>query len=173
VSLGPTTVYPLASAISLAEGTPKTYTVTNPSAGSDWSRTVPGEGAWLVNSIVWTFTASAVAGTRQIVLQYTDGNATIFQTATANGVTAGTGPSRMCAAIGASTYVNPGANTGFIVALPAIILDPGSVISTTTAALDVGDTFVSIRLRVMELPLGPTGYVRGPALVDTGSENGG
>jgi hypothetical protein len=173
VALGPTTAYPLIPAIGESEGAPRRITVTTPSAGAEWTQTVTGEGAWLLTAFIATFATSAVAANRTPSLSFTDGNAEILRIPLSGNVVANSSLV-ISGALGISSGT-VGAIAGVTaVALPYIILQPGFVIRSVTPLIDVGDTYTNIRLYVFELPYGPTGYIRGPALIpDQYGDNGG
>ena len=167
MAVGPTTVYPSAVPISLAEGTPKTYgPVTTTAGAATATRTVPGEGAWYVLGARVSITTDANVANRSPILRITDGNTRWWEIALSNVIAAGTtqvfalAPSIALASVGL-----PGENG--VVPLPNAVLEPGSTIEINLANVQVGDT-ITTTYRVLELPYGPTGYVRGPALIDTG-----
>lgn len=165
MALGPTTVYPSIPQFAEAYGVPKTYTITQPAAGAEFTRTVPGEGAWYIQAIRFTFVTSAVVATRVVQISITDGQleyARVLSTAGQGAST--TGQYTFAPYVSAATQGAAGFSA--LLPFPVLLLDPGSVLTTVTAAIDVGDQYSSIRMRVFELPWGPTGFPRGPAYQD-------
>lgn len=131
----------------------KTIPVANPGAGNEISVPMSGIGSWIVQSIAFLFTSSAVVANREVTLVVDDGT-TVFARYGAPAVQAASLANNYSGFTG-----SPGAGaSGNYVPLPfqdgGIYLEPGYRLRTITQNLDAGDAYTAIGLRVVELPWG-------------------
>lgn len=66
----------------------KSLTGTTPAAGANWSVTVPGAARWIVKSIYFSLTTSAVVGSRNPSIIFDDGVSILMQALTNNALAA-------------------------------------------------------------------------------------
>lgn len=133
--------------------------VVNPPAGQEFTLTPRGQGGILVQSIIFTFTASAAVGNRVPNLVLSDGTSVIWrQQAPAN-----------VAAAGSVTYTGfdgaiPQTGIGGLVTLSwpnqGLWIPQGYTLSSLTAGIDpIADQYSNIVAYVQEFSSGPEYYV--------------
>ena len=122
--------------------------VTDPSAGSDFTQTVPTNARWKLHAAGGTYTTSAAEANRVPALQISDVTTTIAVGTAANNVTA----SATCAVgfvAGSSANVQQLARSNNPIS-PGIILMGGWTISGNTFLIATADTWTSVGLHVEE-----------------------
>lgn len=118
---------------------------SNPSAGSDWTVTVPAGQTWVVESILAVLTTSATVANRTALLRITSGGTIIVQLPPAAAVTAST-PTAYNWAPGVA---NVAVTQSQSVSTPPLPLVPGTVISSVTSGLQSGDQWSLIAFNVL------------------------
>lgn len=134
----------------------RTIPVVQPAAGAQWSFTVPGGVVWVVRAIGATLTTSAVAGTRTVGVEVTDGNVGV----------AGAVHSRTLAASLTQRFywmteysASPAGAAGGIASdsYPIMPMPAGWTLTSKAAAFDVGDQWSNVQLLVTQLYARPRG----------------
>lgn len=113
--------------------------------------TTNGLSTWIITALTFDFVTSAVAGNRQSVLSLqTGGAARVLRIPQNSNIPASTARRTSC-----YPGAVPGAGVGIDVTLPlpipGIVLRPGWVLTTVTAALDAGDQYQNIVVSYVEL----------------------
>lgn len=129
---------------------PRVIPVASPAAGLNFSVTCPGGALWYPESIVFHFTASAVVATRAVSLQVADADNNIIGIVTSALTVPATNIgffsfTRTCAALSA------GANNRSVSPIPMRFLLGGWTLGTNVSQIDVGDTFTTIFVTVLEV----------------------
>ncbi len=119
--------------------------VANPAAGADWSFTVPAQSRAKVRSVKAQLATSATAGARLARLQITDGTNVVFTVVPTITQTVSLTWTYDWA-LGMGGELNASANNFVGEALPDMLLEPGWVIGTSTAAISATDQWSLIRL---------------------------
>lgn len=129
-------------------------TIANPTVGTDWRHTSPGQGIQRILAIRALFTAAAVAVTRLPALVLSDGSDDLASVPANAGVTTGlatvfsTFPGSISAGVAAGPQLWAAPTDGWL-------LLPGYSLRTVTAAIDPGDQWSAIRIWLAEYPTGP------------------
>lgn len=130
-------------------GVSRVVKVPAPGAGNEWSITVPGGVQWKILSGRAQLVTSATVATRIPEIQLTSEGVDIGRYPCNVTVTAGvTSRVAFSQQLGTFTPV-AGVVDGFI-ALPWFPLGPGDTISSLTTALQAGDVYDSINIRIAE-----------------------
>jgi hypothetical protein len=129
--------------------------LANPTVGTEFILTAPGQGIWRVISVTFQLVTSAVVANRRVGLIADDSTDTWFATVAAADQTA-TQTSTYCAFTGAAAGSATPGIARFPLPIDGLILWPGNRLRSSTTALDIGDQYQSIRAQVEELPMGPT-----------------
>jgi hypothetical protein len=127
----------------------RTIQVAKPAAGAEFTQTVPGQSTWALVAICAQLVTSGAAANRVPSLTFTDGTNTVAQVPTGAALTATLTSRITWMADGASTSTTL-LGTSLIVNTPKLILSPGWVISSNTAAIDTADQYQNIVLTVIE-----------------------
>lgn len=149
--------------------TRKTFHITTPAAGADFTFTSDGGDVLLPVALTAVYTASAAVATRQSRLEYSSSDGVIAEIAVSNTVVAsqtvrygfhrGGGGGTSGATSLANSY-----------SLPDMVLMPGETIASVTTAIDAADTWTKIQLTCLRV------YVMSPErraqLEDEGFEYG-
>lgn len=119
--------------------------VANPAAGANWSYTLSGE-SWLdVLAVFFVFTTDVNVGNRFVTVIFDDGATRLWAFVSFAVQVAALGVNYHLA----NTGVQPAGNAAnFYGVMPPLALPIGARVLTSTAALQVGDQFSSIRLLV-------------------------
>jgi len=130
-------------------GHPILITAPTPAAGADWTLTPPPGSVW---RILWgqaKLVTSAVAATRQVLLQLSTGGLVVAQMAS---------PNTQITGLTYTYQFAPGAtqptlaSTFPVLSLPArVIVDPRWALGSSTIAKDAGDQWSAITFLVEEL----------------------
>jgi hypothetical protein len=129
------------------EGVRRVVMVANPGAGADWSVTVPGGHQWRLIGGAGVFTTSAVVANRFSALQVSDSDGVFYF----NGSTSAQAASLAITTVYVpSTALFPASLFGprNLVPFSPTWLRPGDILAASTFAIDVGDQWTSVRLRV-------------------------
>lgn len=122
--------------------------IANPSAGTDFSVTVPGESIWQLLAVTATLTASANAANRTPALKVTDGSATAWEVSAPVAITAN--QVVVISWIAELGFTDVAVTGGVLTqTIPPAILAPGYVLSVVTAAIDASDQWSSITYHVL------------------------
>lgn len=127
--------------------------VPPPAAGVDWSITVPPAGPWEIISVRATFTASAVVATRvpKLVTHTTDGVELQRFGAAVSIAASGSQTLMWVAGLGSTTTATaPESQLG----IPAPLALENTSWGTFTTALDAGDQWSQIAVRIIDLSVG-------------------
>lgn len=119
---------------------------TTPAAGADWSLTVPAGHLYELLTVWAKLTTDANAANRSVVLGVSDGDATFLQLPPPALQTASLAYDYAWAQHGADHGGAPGQAIG----LPRLVLEPGWVLSVTTANVQVGDQWSQPKLLVLD-----------------------
>lgn len=120
--------------------------VTAPSAGADWSATVPDGKLWELVSVYASLVTSATVANRAVSLTVSDGVA-VFLSIPAQAVQAAGATDKYLWFDHASVYALSGS---LVAAIPHLVLEPGWVLASSTALIDAGDQWGTPRLHVIE-----------------------
>lgn len=122
--------------------------VSNPAAGADWTVTVPTGARWQVQGVTATLATSATVATRVPQFEIRDAGGVLLYTQGGASVAAGVAASQFSWTGGVPQQAN---NQRAIEPLPDFCwLAQGMAIDTTTASIQVGDQWSSIRILVVE-----------------------
>lgn len=132
----------------------RTVAIPNPAAGAELVIGMTGIGSWLILSVAFDLTTSAVAGNRLVDFLASDGTTSWFR-AQAAAVQAASLPVHYSAFAGSSGA--PAAGNTITLSFPGdgLFLEAGSTLRTSTQNIDAGDQYSAIGLRVIEFPTGP------------------
>lgn len=124
--------------------------VANPSAGVEWTVSVPSGSLWIPQAVYGELQASAVAGTRLPSLVFSNGEQVWARVISAAGVAVG--------AFGRFSWLreygdhfNIAADPTRNQSLPRLLLRPGTVVSSLTVSKDVGDQWSNVVVSVVEV----------------------
>lgn len=130
-------------------GAPRSITVSNPAAGSEWSQVVPTGARWKIVAVVAQLVTSAAVATRSVRLFLDDGANVFFAT-----------PAAATQAAGATVAYSYGDGAGGPITADAAFIEAplpndcyllgGFRIRSKTANIDVGDQYSLITLLVQE-----------------------
>lgn len=124
------------------------YRPPNPAAGANLAFALPSVRYASPLSVIFTFTTTAVVGNRHVVLTFTHQEIVVaripinsLQTATI---------------VTTNSWLHEYTQQGILGAerlqcLPPYVLEPGTVIGTSIAAIDVGDTITAVTIFVASL----------------------
>jgi len=129
-------------------GNKRVVSVTNPSAGADWSRTGQSFAVWEIEYFNAVLTTSAVPGNRNVQLELTDGT-----TVTWVGNPSGSIPASTTANVSGSplNVTSTVIATNIFVPFPArTYMTSADVVKVVTVNLDAADQWSAIRLLVRE-----------------------
>lgn len=124
--------------------------VPDPAAGTEWSVTVPAGALWLPQAVYGIYAATAIAGTRLPSLVFSNGEQVWARVITAAGVAANaTGRFSWMRDYG--DHFNIAADPTRNQSLPRLLLRPGTVLSSSTTAKDVGDQWSGVIISIVEV----------------------
>lgn len=127
----------------------KTYTLTDPAAGADFTITVPTGVVWKLLAVRAELTSDGNAATRSVVLELADGSNTFFDTGAA-GTQAASLTYTYSWAPGVGTDVNA-AGVPETTSLPSEVwLPEGYTLASVTASKQAGDQWARIVVQVEE-----------------------
>lgn len=124
----------------------RTVQVPAPAAGADWSLAVPAGSVYGLISVQASLTTSATVADRAPRLQLTDGDA-IYLDLPPQAVQAASLTGRFAWVQGMSTYGSAG---GQVVGMPALLLQPGWTLGTSTDNIDTTDQWSAVELLILE-----------------------
>jgi hypothetical protein len=124
----------------------RVVTVPQPAAGADWSLIVPAGSVYELVSVYGSLTTSAVVADRGARLQLGDGHATYLDLAP-QAVQAASLTNRYAWAAGMSTF---SADSGQVMGLPRLYLEPGWTLGSATDGIDVADQWSTVYALVLE-----------------------
>ena len=125
--------------------------VATPAAGVDWARLNDSGGYWLIRSVAFRLTASAVAATRFPHLRAAGGDDEWFAT-TVNRATFANQSRLYCGFPGADVSVGDADIVTVSWPHDGLILPPGHTLRSQVQSIDVGDTLTGVVLTVVEYP---------------------
>jgi hypothetical protein len=129
--------------------------LANPSAGTDFALPVSGIGDWIVESIAFVLTTSAVVANRLVQLSADDGT-DVFGRYGAPAIQVASLVQRYSGFIGSTGGGTAGNLTSLAFPTVGLYLPQGGFLRSVTQAIDVGDQYSAIVARVLEAPSGPT-----------------
>ena len=133
---------------------PRVVTPAAPSAGADWSLTVPGGVRWRVRSIVAKLTTAVAVANRVPALLLSDGTSVFMASAATYNQAAS---KTLNYAWYPDAQSPPAATAGAWLGLPFpdVWLETGYVIASSTANMQAADQWSAIALAVEEMRTGP------------------
>lgn len=124
--------------------------MADPSAGADWTVTVPAGALWIPQAVYGILAASAVAGTRLPSLVFSNGEQVWARVISAAGVAVST-TGRFSWLREYGDHFNIAADPTRNQSLPRLLCRGGTVISSSTVALGVADQWSGVVLSVVEV----------------------
>jgi len=138
-----------------APADPREYAVghANPSAGHDFTITVPGSKVWIPVALKATLTAAVSVHNRNAIVQVGDGTQIVAEQASAFNVTSGQAVRHSWLWDYRAAVEDPN-DVVITQPIPEMILRPAWTIGTTTANLQATDQWSAITLVVVEFYTG-------------------
>lgn len=131
--------------------------VANPAAGSEATLTTAQNAVSRLVSVAFLLTTTAVVASRQVTIEYQDGNGNVWLRAGAAVNVLASSTQEFTAYIGGGSGAwNTGTPVFF--GLPDRFLEPGRVVVIDVDAIDVGDTLTQIFVGWERFPTGPRGF---------------
>lgn len=137
-------------------------TVSAPAAGSEWSVTPTGRGAWRILTLRFTLVTAAAVANRTVNLFATDGTQAYFRSG-GGGVQAAGATVNYGAMLGVGPATVQGSTAFVGWPQDGLVLAEGHQLGTATDNLQAADQYQNIGMLVEELPSGRFVYVT-PAL---------
>lgn len=131
----------------------QTVRVPNPGAGAEWRAVVPGSEIWRLQSVFYVYTAFAAVASRRTALVLSDGDETYGQFAHATAITTGQAVP-VSWQDGYPLETVQGANVRLVLPMTGQIMLGGWSISSVTEAMNAGDTYTAIALRIERVQAG-------------------
>jgi len=129
--------------------------VSTPSAGLDWSYTVPNHYALEVTNIHARFLASATVATRSLRILFTSAGNNVTQAVQTSQPTASQDLRQFYGqGVGVSSTITIAGIVYNVLALPRCVLQSGANIQSLTDSIQVGDQWSSIVVQGIAYPLG-------------------
>lgn len=128
---------------------PRVVAVPSPSAGSEWSTSVPAGTSWSVRAVIAKLTASAVVANRAPAVTLSDGTTTFARIGVSSVTSANNSTTYSLLHSLGYTQTSVGANNADS-GWPSLPLFSGATIASSTAGLDVGDQWSQVALYVIE-----------------------
>lgn len=131
----------------------RTIPIANPAVGTEYTISPTDGGTWIVRSLAFVLTTSAVVATRLVALTAGNGSE-LYYVACSSNIQTASNVHRYSGWAGSTGVVANGGLRGLQLPTDGIWLPQGHTLATLTDAIDAGDQFSSMVMLVDVLPHG-------------------